>query len=100
MASPDELTGPVNLGNSTEITVLELAERIIAMTHSRSPIERKPLPADDPRQRQPDTALAERALGWRPKTPLEEGLKRTIDYFDELLRESKSPPRALATGAR
>ena len=96
MASPDELTGPVNLGNSTEITVLELAERIIAMTNSRSPIVRKPLPADDPRQRQPDTALAERALGWRPKTPLEEGLKRTIGYFDDLLRGGEPLPRALA----
>jgi UDP-glucuronate decarboxylase len=99
MASPDELTGPVNLGNSTEITVLELAERIVAMTHSRSPIVRKALPADDPRQRQPDTALAERMLGWRPKTPLEEGLKRTITYFDELLRRGEPLPRAIASGA-
>jgi UDP-glucuronate decarboxylase len=96
MASADELTGPVNLGNSTEITVLELAERIVALTNSRSPIVCKPLPVDDPRQRQPDTALAERALGWRPRTPLEEGLKRTIGFFDELLRGSEPSPRALA----
>ena len=99
MGSPDELTGPVNLGNSTEITVLELAERIVAMTHSRSPIVRKPLPSDDPRQRQPDTTLAERALGWRTKTPLEEGLKRTITYFDDLLREGEPSPLAVASGA-
>ena len=99
MASPDELTGPVNLGNSTEITMLELAERIVAMTRSRSAIVRKPLPADDPRQRRPDTALAESALGWRPKTPLEEGLKRTISYFDDLLRGGEPLPRALASVA-
>ena len=88
MSTPDELTGPVNLGNATEITVLDLAERIVALTNSRSPIVRKPLPADDPRQRRPDTALAEAALGWRPKTPLAEGLKRTVNYFEEALRGS------------
>ena len=88
MGTPDELTGPVNLGNATEITVLDLAERIVALTNSRSPIVRKPLPADDPRQRRPDTALAEAALGWRPKTPLAEGLKRTVNYFEEALRGS------------
>jgi UDP-glucuronate decarboxylase len=100
MGSADELTGPVNLGNGTEITVLQLAERIVALTNSRSQIVRKPLPTDDPRQRRPDTTLAETALGWRPKTPLEEGLKRTIDYFDETLRGSDRFPRALATGGR
>src|SRR5262245_54344380 len=98
MASPDDLTGPVNLVNSNESTVLELAELIIAMTRSRSPIVRKPLPADDPRQRQPDTALAERALGWRPKTPLEEGLKKTIAYFDDLLRVGEPVRRGVASG--
>jgi UDP-glucuronate decarboxylase len=97
MATPDELTGPVNLGNANEITVLELAERIIALTNSRSPIVRKPLPADDPRQRRPDTALAESALGWRPTMPLDEGLKRTVIYFEGILRASNRLPRGLAT---
>jgi UDP-glucuronate decarboxylase len=99
MASADELTGPVNLGDATEITVLELAERILALTNSSSPIVRKPLPTDDPRQRQPDTALAEAALGWRPKTTLEDGLKRTIFYFEETLRQVDRLPQAMVSGS-
>jgi UDP-glucuronate decarboxylase len=86
MAAPDEVTGPVNLGNPNEITVLELAETIIAMTGSKSKIEFKPLPADDPRQRQPDIAAAKRLLGWAPQVPLEEGLAKTIAYFQARLR--------------
>jgi UDP-glucuronate decarboxylase len=86
MAAPDEVTGPVNLGNPNEITVLELAETIIAMTGSKSKIEFKPLPADDPRQRQPDIAAAKRLLGWAPQVPLEEGLAKTIAYFKARLR--------------
>jgi UDP-glucuronate decarboxylase len=81
MDSGDELTGPVNLGNPNEFTIAELAERVIATTGSKSEIVRKPLPADDPRRRKPDIALAERVLGWRPTTELDEGLPRTIEYF-------------------
>jgi UDP-glucuronate decarboxylase len=91
MDSPDELTGPVNLGNPAEVTVRELAERIVALTGSRSKIEHKPLPADDPRRRCPDIALARSALGWEPRTPLEDGLKRTIAYFDSLLKGGAIP---------
>ena len=87
MDSPDEFTGPVNLGNGTEFTILQLAERIVELTHSRSEIVRLPLPADDPRQRQPDTTLAERQLSWQATTPLDEGLARTIAYFDALLKK-------------
>lgn len=84
--SPDDLTGPINLGNPGEFTILELAERVIEMTGSTSEIVFNPLPADDPRQRQPDIALARAALDWEPRISLEEGLKKTIAYFDRLLR--------------
>jgi UDP-glucuronate decarboxylase len=87
MAAPDEVTGPINLGNPHEISVLELAERIVAMTGSKSRIEFKPLPTDDPRQRRPDIAAAQRWLDWQPKVPLEDGLAKTIAYFEERLRE-------------
>ena len=89
MATPDSFTGPVNLGNADEFTIAQLAEQVIEMTNSRSQIVRKPLPADDPRQRKPDTALAESALGWRARTPLAEGLRHTITYFDKLLAEGE-----------
>lgn len=82
MDAPAGVTGPVNLGNPHEITVLELAERIVALTGSRSRIVRKPLPKDDPSRRCPDIALARRALEWEPRTALEEGLKATIAWFD------------------
>ena len=85
MAAPDEVTGPINLGNPHEVSVLELAEKVIAMTGSRSRIEFRPLPADDPRQRQPDIGAAKRLLDWQPKVPLEEGLERTIAYFERRL---------------
>jgi UDP-glucuronate decarboxylase len=85
MATPEDFTGPVNLGNPTEFTIAELAELVIKLTNSRSQLVRKPLPSDDPRQRRPDTSLAESRLGWRATTPLAEGLKHTIAYFDELL---------------
>jgi UDP-glucuronate decarboxylase len=78
-------TGPVNLGNPAEFTMLELAERITALTGSKSKIVFAPSPADDPRQRQPRIDEARHALGWEPKTPLDEGLARTIAYFKELL---------------
>jgi UDP-glucuronate decarboxylase len=86
MASDDDFTGPVNLGNPHECTVLELAETIIAMCHSRSEIVFQPLPNDDPSRRCPDITLARAMLKWEPKVPLREGLERTIAYFDERLR--------------
>jgi UDP-glucuronate decarboxylase len=93
MDAPDPLTGPVNLGNPVEISIAELAETITALTGSRSPIKRRPLPEDDPAQRCPDIGEAVARLGWQPKTPLKEGLKRTIEYFDRLL--GAEPARAL-----
>ena len=86
MAAPDEITGPINLGNPHEVSVLQLAEKVIAMTGSRSRIEFRALPADDPRQRQPDIGAAKRLLDWQPKVPLEEGLERTIAYFETRLQ--------------
>jgi UDP-glucuronate decarboxylase len=85
MDSPDDFTGPVNTGNPGEFTILELAEKVIRMTGSSSEILFKPLPSDDPRQRQPDITLAREKLGWEPKITLEEGLKPTIEFFDQLL---------------
>ncbi len=81
MNSPDDFTGPVNLGNPVEFTILELARKVIALTGSESKIVFKPLPEDDPRQRKPDITLAKEALGWEPEVMLEEGLKDTIEYF-------------------
>jgi UDP-glucuronate decarboxylase len=88
METPDDFTGPCNLGNGDEFTIAQLAELVVEMTHSRAKIIRKPLPSDDPKQRKPDTRLAESKLGWRATTPLREGLKHTIAYFDQLLRET------------
>jgi UDP-glucuronate decarboxylase len=90
MNTADEFTGPVNLGNPTECTIGQLAEKVIALTGSKSKLVYKPLPSDDPRQRQPDIALARRALGWEPATPLEEGLAKTIAYFEQVLRRGSS----------
>ncbi len=89
MASTDDLTGPVNIGNPGEITVRDLAETIIDLTGSKSKFVFLPLPQDDPRQRQPDIALARTKLGWAPRTPLREGLIKTIAYFEDLLKEPK-----------
>ena len=86
MNTPDEVTGPVNVGNPGEFTILQLAELVIELTDSKSRIVRMELPSDDPKQRRPDITLAEKLLGWRPTTPLREGLTRTIEYFDELLK--------------
>jgi UDP-glucuronate decarboxylase len=80
------LTGPVNLGNPEEITILELTEKILKLTGSRSKILFKPLPPDDPQRRQPDITLAREKLGWAPKVSLEEGLLKTITYFSDLLK--------------
>ncbi len=85
LMNKDGFTGPVNIGNPTESTILEFAQRIIALTGSRSRIVHRPLPSDDPRQRQPDISLARRELGWEPKVHLAEGLEQTIAYFKQLL---------------
>ncbi len=85
MASPEEFTGPVNLGNPVETSVRELAERIRKLTGSSSPLEFLPLPPDDPGQRKPDISLARRELSWEPKVGLDEGLERTVSYFRALL---------------
>ena len=90
MRLDDDFTGPMNLGNPGEFTILELAEKTIAAIGSRSEIVRKPLPADDPIQRQPDIALARQKLQWEPTIALDEGLKKTIDYFDRLLSKPAS----------
>ena len=86
MAAPDEVTGPVNLGNPHELSIRELADNIIEITGSKSKIEHRPLPADDPVQRCPDISLARKVLKWEPRVPLKEGLGRTVAYFDELLK--------------
>lgn len=85
MGTPGDFTGPVNLGNPGEFTIRELADIVIDMCGSRSKIEHKPLPSDDPVQRQPDITLARKALGWEPKTQLRDGLEKTIAYFDRVL---------------
>ena len=84
MGTADEVTGPVNVGNPNEFTMLELAELVQKLTGSRSKLVFKPLPQDDPKQRQPNVALASSLLNWAPKTELIEGLTRTIAYFREL----------------
>jgi len=90
MESPTDFTGPVNLGNPTEITIRQLAELVIEMVRSKSKLEYLPLPADDPKQRQPDITLASERLGWRPTTSLRTGLAHTISYFDGVLAGGKS----------
>jgi UDP-glucuronate decarboxylase len=96
MGASDDVTGPINLGNPVETTVAELANKIIELTGSRSKIERRPLPVDDPVQRCPDIARAKNLLGWEPRVPLEAGLKRTIAYFDQLLAGNSDVARATA----
>jgi UDP-glucuronate decarboxylase len=86
MKSRDDFSGPVNLGNPHEFTILQLAKLVIKLTGSKSKIIYEPLPPDDPKQRQPDVTLAENVLSWRAETPLEKGLKKTIGYFMKLLR--------------
>jgi UDP-glucuronate decarboxylase len=86
MDAENDFIGPVNLGNPHELTIREIAQKIISLTGSRSTLKYKPLPSDDPAQRCPDIALARARLKWQPRIPLEEGLKRTILYFEELLR--------------
>ena len=86
MATGHEVTGPINLGNPGEFTIAELAEMVCDIVGASATIDRKPLPSDDPRQRKPDITQAEKLLGWQPRTPLREGLTKTIAYFDDLLR--------------
>jgi UDP-glucuronate decarboxylase len=81
MRSPDDFTGPVNLGNPQEFTIRQLAEKVMALTGLRSKLSFEPLPSDDPRQRRPDIALAKGALGWEPNVSLDQGLPQTVDYF-------------------
>jgi len=90
MNSGDEFTGPVNLGNPGEFTMLELAQKVVELTGSKSKIIYKTLPQDDPRQRQPDITLAKRKLGWEPKVKLDDGLARAIAYFDSFLKSGMS----------
>jgi UDP-glucuronate decarboxylase len=85
MASPDSETGPINLGNPAENTILELAQKVIAMTGSKSHIEMRPLPSDDPRQRNPDISKARDILQWEPRVPLDKGLEKTIAYFRQIV---------------
>jgi UDP-glucuronate decarboxylase len=88
MASPDTVTGPINLGNPVEMTVADLARRVIELTGSKSKIEYRPLPIDDPTQRCPNITVAKETLGWEPKVALNAGLQRTIAYFEKLLSET------------
>jgi UDP-glucuronate decarboxylase len=87
METHDEVTGPINLGNPGEFTMLQLAERVLALTGSRSKLVFRPLPQDDPRQRQPDITQAKEILDWKPHVALDQGLEKTIGYFDALLKE-------------
>ena len=88
-----EETGPINIGNPGEFRVIDLAKQVIELTHSRSKIEHLPLPEDDPKQRRPDISKAKEKLGWEPKVPLSEGLKSTIQFFEEKLKKSSSTPK-------
>ena len=87
MNTADDVTGPVNIGNPGEFTILQLAELVIKLTDSKSKLIRMPLPADDPKQRRPDITKAKNLLNWQPTTPLETGLQKTIEYFDDLLKK-------------
>jgi UDP-glucuronate decarboxylase len=84
METGPEVTGPINIGNPNEFTIRELAEKVIALTGSRSELVEHPLPTDDPRQRQPDISRARELLGWEPKVMLDEGLDHTVEYFREM----------------
>lgn len=96
METPDEVTGPVNLGNPVEFTMRELADLVISLTGSRSRIAHRPLPQDDPKQRQPDISMAKRVLDWSPTVPLREGLIKTIAYFEDIVRAEQANKPTLA----
>lgn len=92
MDAPDDFIGPMNMGNPGEFTIAELANLVVDMTHSKSQIVHRPLPADDPTRRRPDISLAKKQLGWEPKVSLKEGLKRTIDWFQSIDLSNYRPP--------
>jgi UDP-glucuronate decarboxylase len=94
MDTHPEVTGPINIGNPYEFTILELANLVIEMTATKSKIKFEPLPSDDPRQRKPDISKAKAILGWEPKTQLREGLAKTIAFFDRMLSEGTAPALA------
>jgi UDP-glucuronate decarboxylase len=102
METPDEVTGPVNLGNPVEFTIRQLAEMVISLTGSSSKIAYRPLPEDDPRQRCPDIGLAQNLLGWGPQVQLRDGLMKTVEYFERLLRsdprDERLPMRSAKVG--
>lgn len=89
MATPESFKGPVNLGNPDEFKIIELAEKVIEKTNSKSKIVFKPLPSDDPLMRKPDISLAKKELNWEPKVKLDKGLDKTIHYFEELIKNLK-----------
>ena len=100
MGTPDTVTGPINVGNPVEVTIRELAQTIVRLTGSASPLVFRPLPQDDPMQRCPDITKARETLGWAPRVQLEQGLARTIDYFERLLTSSTGPlPHGLQPSA-
>jgi len=98
MATPDKVTGPINLGNPGEFTIRQLAKQVIELTGTKSRLVVKPLPADDPKQRQPDISLAKNHLGWTPLVSLAAGLGLTIKYFDQLLSNPHKPPAKVIRG--
>jgi len=95
MDSGPDMPGPLNLGNPSEFTIRELAQQVIDLTGSKSTIVEMPLPQDDPRQRQPDITKAQAELGWQPQTPLREGLAKTIEYFEGIIRRNALPAERL-----
>jgi UDP-glucuronate decarboxylase len=98
MESPGDFTGPVNLGNPSEFTMRELAEQVMTETGGASPLVTRPLPADDPKQRQPNIALARKKLGWEPSVSLQQGLKPTVAFFRQLLANGPDPSASSARG--
>jgi UDP-glucuronate decarboxylase len=86
MGTPDDFTGPMNLGNSGEFTIIQLAKKILELTGSKSELLFKDLPIDDPSQRKPDVSLAEKMIQWKPQTQIDEGLDKTIHYFKQLFQ--------------
>ena len=100
MLTPDNITGPINIGNPGEFSMLELAEAVLQLSGSRSRIAFKPLPADDPRQRKPDISAAQRELGWEPTVQLRDGLRETIAYFRRLMDLAPAGPRIHLPSAR
>lgn len=99
MGTSAEVTGPINMGNPNEFTIRELAESVIQLTGSKSRLVNRPLPQDDPKQRQPDLTLAKKHLGWSPRQSLKEGLVPTVQYFEKMLSNEKLRQTLLASGA-